>query len=174
MQLSERPLLTAEQIAERVAELAEAISADYAGKDFVLVTVLKGATIFAADLMRRMRVSPCLDFIRARSYVGTDSCGHVEITLVPERRLEGADVLVVEDILDTGRTTHAVMERLRRENPAGLKLCTLLDKPARRILPVEADYVGFAIDNLFVVGYGLDHDDAYRHLPAIHTLDPGE
>ncbi len=172
MRLSDRPLISADRIRQRVDELAEAIDADHPDCDIVLVTVLKGATVFAADLMRRLQGCACLEFVRARSYAGTESRGHVEVTLLPEKPLEGRHVLVIEDILDTGRTTHAVLERLGAQNPAKLRLCTFLDKPARRIMPVTADYVGFSIDNHFVVGYGLDYEEKYRQLPAIYTLSP--
>jgi len=171
MRLNEQPLLTAAQIEARIAEIAREISDRYAGRDPVLVAVLKGAAIFAADLMRRLTVPACLDFIRARSYAGTESQGRVRITFLPEHSLEGRHVIVVEDILDTGRTTSAVLDCIRQQNPASLVLCTLLDKPARRVVPVKADYTGFRIDNLFVVGYGLDYDERYRHFPDIRTLE---
>jgi hypoxanthine phosphoribosyltransferase len=171
MRLSDLPLLSAAEIRARVAELAEAISNDYADCDVTLVAVLKGAAVFAADLMRELKIEACLEFIRARSYAGTDSRGSVDITFRPEADLAGRHVIVIEDILDTGRTTSAVMECLRGAGPAGLKLCTLLDKPSRRVIDVRADYVGFTIDNHFVVGYGLDYDDKYRNLPAVYTLE---
>jgi len=172
MRMSDQPLLSSEQIHARTLEIARDISERYAGCEPVLVAVLKGAAVFASDLMRRLTIPACLDFIRARSYAGTESRGRVDITFMPEKRLAGEHVIVVEDILDTGRTTAAVLECLGRENPASLALCTLLDKPARRIVPVAADFTGFQIDNLFVVGYGLDYDDRYRNLPDIRVLEP--
>ncbi|MDX9972512.1 MAG: hypoxanthine phosphoribosyltransferase [FCB group bacterium] len=171
MKLSDAPLLSVAQIEWRIGELASDISARYAGKEPILIVVLKGAGVFAVDLMRRMSVPSRFEYIRARSYAGTESRGHVEITVMPDHSLANEDLIVVEDILDTGRTTHAVMERLRQENPASLALCTLLDKPSRRVMPVKADFTGFQIDNVFVVGYGLDFNDRYRALPDIRVLE---
>lgn len=171
MRISERPLLTAAQIRRRVAELAEHISRDYQGHEITVVTVLKGGAIFAADLIRQITVAVTLDFIRAKSYEGTLSRGVVEVMVFPEVSLAGKQVLLVEDILDTGRTASAILERLKVENPATMKVCALLDKPTRRVTPVPLDYRGFSIDDRFVVGYGLDYEERYRELPAIYLVE---
>ncbi len=175
MKLIEPPLFTSEAIHRRVAELAGRIRKDYAARlgtaDLLLVCVLNGAMVFTADLMRALGVAASMDFVRARSYRGTRSTGSVEITYLPEQPVAGRHVLVVEDILDTGRTATAVLDRLRQAEPASLALCAMLDKPSRREVPIEAEYVGFAIEDLFVVGYGLDYEHRGRHLPAIHILD---
>jgi len=173
MRPSEEPLLTEGQIALRVSELAAAIARDYQGRDLVLIILLNGAFVFAADLVRRLRVPASLAFIRAKSYAGTESNGPVCFSLMPELPLADKDVLVVDDILDTGRTTAAVLERLASLGPASVSLCTLLDKPSRRIVPVSGAYVGFTIEDHFVVGYGLDYEERFRELPAVHCLVPG-
>jgi hypoxanthine phosphoribosyltransferase len=170
VKLSDTPLLTAARIRERIVELGRDISTRYAGREIVLVVVLKGACVFAADLMRQLSVEANLQFIRARSYSGTESRGQVDITLMPEIGVADRDVIVVEDILDTGRTTSAIMERLRGEGAMSVALCTLLDKPSRRVVPVRAEFTGFQIDDLFVVGYGLDCDERYRCLPDVRVL----
>lgn len=173
MRLSREPLIRSEAIQRRVAELAREISADFAGHELAVVVVLKGAMFFAADLTRQLRVPVEIEFVRARSYTGTDTVGTVELTLVPEQPLAGRNVLVVEDILDTGRTASAIIARLMAEGPARLSVCTLLDKPSRREVPVPGAYIGFTIDNHFVVGYGLDYEERYRHLPDIWILETG-
>jgi len=169
--LSKTPLLTEGELHARVAELARAISRDYAGRELVLVAVLKGGLFFAADLMRLLTVPVSLEFIRARSYKGVRSKGTVEFSYLPEQSLEGKDVLVVEDILDTGRTSAAILDRLETERPASLALCALLDKRAGREVDVPVRYAGTAIPDQFVVGYGLDYGEAYRQLPAIYVLE---
>jgi hypoxanthine phosphoribosyltransferase len=170
MQLSDVPLLSADVIQERVDELGARISQDYAGMDLVLVAVLKGGVVFATDLMRRITVPMSLAFVRAKSYIGTESSGEVAFSVLPDESLSGKHVLIVEDILDTGRTTSATIERLRQEAPASIALCTLLDKPVRREFEIEAAYVGFQIEDQFVVGYGLDYEERYRELPAVHVM----
>jgi hypoxanthine phosphoribosyltransferase len=166
-----RELLSPEQIAARVDELATEIARVYGDGPLVLLAVLKGAAHFASDLMRRLDLDVRLEFIRAKSYEGTDSSGTVRFNVVPEISLEGRDVLVVEDILDTGRTCAAILRKLEAQRPKSLAICTLLDKPSRRIESVEADYVGFTIEDHFVVGYGLDHDEQYRQLPGVYVLE---
>ncbi|MCC6697016.1 MAG: hypoxanthine phosphoribosyltransferase [Candidatus Hydrogenedentes bacterium] len=174
MRLSERPLIAQAEIDECVKRLARDIAARHQdGRGLVLVVVLKGATIFAADLMRCLDVHPLrIEYIRAKSYDGTHSMGEVELIVLPDLSVAGQRVLVVEDILDTGRTTTAILSALENANPASLELCTLLDKPSRRVVPVDAQYVGFSIDDHFVVGYGLDYREAYRSLPEIYVLEP--
>lgn len=171
MKLSREPLVTSARIQGRVAELAAEVSRDYAGREVILVVVLKGGFIFAADLVRRITVPVSVDFIRARSYRGQESAGPIEFQWVCEDGIAGKHVLVLEDILDTGRTAAAILDYLKRHKPATLALCTLLDKPARREVAIVADYVGFTIDNHFVVGYGLDYDQQGRELPDVWILD---
>ena len=169
MNPSKQPLLTASAIQTRVAELAGEINRDFGGTRLVLLVVLKGAVLFASDLMRHLECCHTVEFIRARSYAGSSSTGRVDLTTATGP-LTGRDVLVIEDILDTGRTLSHILEYVREQCPARLGLCTLLDKPARRHVPVAADYVGFTIDDQFVVGYGLDYNEEFRGLPAVHVL----
>jgi len=169
MRLLEPPLLTADAIQARVRQLGVRISEACAGQELVVIVVLKGSIVFAADLIRAMTVPVTLDYIRAKSYVGTEP-GALQFSHLPDTRLEGRHVLLVEDILDTGRTCEGLLAHLATADPASIRICTLLDKPARREVPVEADFVGFRIDDHFVVGYGLDFNERYRELPAVHVL----
>lgn len=172
MGLSEEPLIRAEAIEKRVREMAEAVSRDYQGRELTLVVVLKGGTLFAADLMRALSIPVSIEYVRARSYDGNRSKGHVELTVLPEQSLSGKDVLIVEDVLDTGRTTSAILAAIRAQGPSSVRLCVLLDKAAGHSAEIGADYVGFTIDDCFVVGYGLDHNERFRELPAIYVLTP--
>src|SRR6266480_102054 len=166
-------LLDAETIRRRVGELGARISNDYAGRDLVLVSILKGALPFLADLMREVPIYCSLDFLEVSSYgAGTTSSGVVRILKDLAHPIEGRDVLVVEDILDTGHTLSYVFEHLRAQRPASVRLCVLLDKPARRVIPIEIDYRGFEIPDKFVVGYGLDYAERYRNLPFVGVLKP--
>jgi hypoxanthine phosphoribosyltransferase len=165
-------LITREQLAARNAELGQAISRDYAGKDLMLVCVLKGGVVFLSDLVRAIRVPHAMDFMAISSYGGTrtESSGVVRILMDLNTSIESRNVLIVEDIIDTGRTLSYITENLRTRNPASLKICTLLNKPSRREVPVTLDYVGFDIPNEFVVGYGLDYNELYRNLPFVGVL----
>ena len=168
-------LLTEEQIRDRVKELGREISRDYAGKEPILVAILRGSVVFAADLARQVEGYCRMDFMVVSSYgSGTTSSGEVKIVKDLADPIEGRDVLVVEDILDSGHTLHRLLPLLRDRKPASLRLCTLLDKPERRDkdTPVHVDYVGFVIPDAFVVGYGLDYDERYRNLPYIGVLKP--
>lgn len=166
-------LFTQEQVAARVREMAAQISRDYAGKTPLVVGILRGSFIFMADLVRAMEVPLTLDFMVASSYgAGTVSLGKVKIGLDLQEDIAGRDVLLVEDILDTGNTLSKLVAELKTRQPASLKLCVLLDKPERRTKPIEADYVGFTIPDAFVVGCGLDYDQLYRQLPYIGILKP--
>ncbi len=166
-------LLDAGTIKARVGELGLRIAADYAGRDLVLVSILKGALPFLADLMREIPIYCSLDFLEVSSYgAGTTSTGVVRILKDLAKPIEGRHVLVVEDILDTGHTLSYVIEHLRGQHPASLGLCALLDKPARRLIPIAVDYTGFEIEDKFVVGYGLDFAERYRNLPFIGVLKP--
>jgi hypoxanthine phosphoribosyltransferase len=164
-------LISAEKIAARVAEMGTEISRDLAGIDeLTVLCVLKGAFIFAADLVRHLTLPCRIEFIRASSY-GTHraSSGKVMLDLHRDPHVEGKHVLLVEDILDTGLTVTRILEELRGHNPASLRVCTLLDKPSARTTPVSADYTGFTIPDVYVVGYGLDAAGRYRELPYIAT-----
>jgi hypoxanthine phosphoribosyltransferase len=166
-------LLDADVIKQKVRELGARIADDYAGRDLVLVSILKGALPFLADLMREVPIHCSLDFLEVSSYgAGTTSSGVVRILKDLAKPIEGRHVLVVEDILDTGHTLSYVIEHLRGQHPASLGLCALLDKPARRVVPIGVDYKGFEIPDKFVVGYGLDFAERYRNLPFIGVLKP--
>jgi hypoxanthine phosphoribosyltransferase len=175
--LSDRisPLLTSAEIADRVQELGAAISRDYQNLSLVLVCVLKGSFVFAADLARALTVPVRIEFLGVRSYgTGTSSSGVVQITHDLQYPIEGEDVLLVEDIVDTGLTIAHLLELLRTRLPRSVKVCTLLHKPSRSCTPVPIDYLGFTIEDRFVVGYGLDHAEAYRNLPFIGVLEPSK
>jgi hypoxanthine phosphoribosyltransferase len=164
-------LLDAEQIARRVRELAAQISTDYRGRPLRLVGILKGAWVFLADLARHLNLEVTVDFLSIASYGDNSySSGAVRITKDLDQSIEGLDVLVVEDILDTGRTFHYLEGVLSAHQPNSLKLVTLLDKVSRRLIPVRADYVGFEIPDVFVVGYGLDYHQKYRQLRDVRFL----
>jgi hypoxanthine phosphoribosyltransferase len=167
-------LLSEEQIAAKVAELGARISADYAGKELTLVSVLKGSLPFMADLMRRITIPVRIDLMEVSSYGGTatESSGLVRILKDLSAPIEGRDVLIVEDIIDTGLTLNYLMRYLRGKNPRSIKVCALLDKPARRLVEIGIDYVGFEIPDEFVVGYGLDFGEVYRNLRFVGILRP--
>lgn len=166
----EKVLLTESQLSERVAQLGRQISEDYQGKDLVMVSLLKGAVVFVTDLMRAIDIHTQIDFMSVSSYGGTTSTGEVKILKDLDIKLENCDLLVVEDILDTGRTLSYISEILKARSPKSFKICTLLDKPSHREANVNADYVGFVIPDEFVVGYGLDYNEKYRNLPYIGVL----
>ena len=169
----EEVLLDADTIATRVAELGAQLSADYAGRDPVLLSVLKGALVFLADLMRSMDIPSSIDLMELSSYgSGTETSGQVRILKDLSRSIEGRDVVVVEDIIDTGLTLNYLLRYLAERHPASITVCCLLDKPARRLADIDIDYRGFTIADRFVVGYGLDFDERYRNLPYIGVLKP--
>ncbi len=168
------PLISEQEIRAKVEELARILSEEYAGRDVVMVGVLKGAYIFMADLVRRLSIPVSCDFVRASSYgSGTTSSGAVRLTFGPVLPVRAKDVILVEDIIDTGRTARHIVDALLAEKPASLKICTLLNKPARREMALDVAYIGFSIPNVFVVGYGLDYDERLRHLPYIGVLKGG-
>lgn len=163
-----RTLYSAEQIAERVKELGKQITADYADKNLVLVCILKGSFVFAADLVRSIDLPLRIEFLGVRSYGDeTKSSGVVQVTQDLTKPVEGDHVLIVEDIVDTGLTLHFLVDMLRTRDPKSVKVCSLLHKPARTVKKVDVDYLGFTIDDVFVVGYGLDWAQKYRNLPVI-------
>ncbi|HEX5040499.1 MAG TPA: hypoxanthine phosphoribosyltransferase [Candidatus Limnocylindria bacterium] len=169
----EEILLDSETVASRVAELGAQIAADYAGRDPVLVSVLKGALVFLADLMRAMDLPTSIDLMEVSSYgAETESSGQVRILKDLSKPITGRDVIVVEDIIDTGLTLNYLLHYLADKGPASIKIVCLLDKPARRLADIPIDYRGFTIPDRFVIGYGLDYDERYRNLPYIGVLKP--
>ncbi|MEW6162159.1 MAG: hypoxanthine phosphoribosyltransferase [Nitrospirota bacterium] len=162
-----KPFLTTEQIQAKVKELAERISNDYANKNILAVGILKGAFMFFSDLVRAINVPLTVDFIIASSYVKTDTTGEVKIYHDLREEVSDRDVLLVEDIVDSGITLNLIRERILARGPRSLKICVFLDKKERRVVDVPLDYVGFEILNEFVVGYGLDYDNKFRNLPYI-------
>lgn len=166
-------LLSEQEIKSRVAELGGMISEDYAGKDLLVIGILKGAIIFLSDLVRSITIPSYFDFIDVSSYGNsTTSSGEVRILKDVDQQIENRHVLIVEDIIDTGLTLDYLVRMLNSRGPASLKICTLLDKPSRRVTPVYVHYRGFSITNDFVVGYGLDFGERYRNLPYIMALSP--
>lgn len=166
-------LHTKEEIAARVRELGAAITRDYAGKRPTIISILRGSYIFMADLTRSIDLPCSVDFMSVSSYgAGTASSGQVKIIKDLSDSIEGRDLLIVEDILDTGNTLFHLREVLMTRKPASVRICTLLDKPERREQDIYADYTGFSIPNAFVVGYGLDYAEEYRNLPYIGILKP--
>ena len=169
----ERVLFTEQELKDRVAEIAAQIDKDYAGKEPMLISVLRGSFIFMADLARSITLPCTVDFMAVSSYgAGTTSSGQVKITKDLSESIEGRDIIVVEDILDSGNTLSYLFQLLQARHPASVRLCTLLDKPSRRTKEVELHYSGFTIPDYFVVGYGLDYAEKYRNLPYIGILKP--
>ena len=170
----EEILITEEVLQARIAELGEAISADYQGKNLLAVCILRGAAIFLADITRQITVPHEIDFMAVSSYGGgrTESSGVVRILMDLMTNIGGRDVLVVEDIVDTGLTLTYIVDNLKTRRPASLRTCALLNKQARRMVDVSVDYIGFDIPDKFVVGYGLDYEEKYRNLPFVGVLKP--
>lgn len=164
-------LLSEKEVDDRIQAIGEQISRDYAGKQVHLICVLKGGSFFLCELAKRITVPVSLDFMSVSSYGSeTKSSGVVKIIKDLDEPIKGKDVLVIEDIVDSGRTLSYLMEMLKDRGPASLRLCTLLDKPDRRVIDVPVDYTGFEIPDEFVVGYGLDYDQRYRNLPYIGVI----
>ena len=167
-----KPLLTEEEVDLKIRELAARISEDYAGRQLHLIGVLKGSVPFMAELAKRLTIPVTMDFLSCSSYGGgTSSSGAVRLNKDLDESIEGRDVLLVEDIIDTGHTLSYLLNLLQDRNPASLKLASLLDKPSRRTCPVEVDYTCFQIPDVFVVGYGLDYDQMYRGLPYVGYVE---
>lgn len=165
-------LFTREQIEERAREIGEQIARDYAGEDIYLIGTLRGAVVWMADMMKNIPNDMEIDFIMASSYgSGTTSSGSVKIKKDLEGDIKGKNVIIIEDIVDTGTTLKFLKEHLAEREPKSIKICTLLDKPSRRVADIHADYTGFSIDNLFVIGYGLDYDQKYRNLPYVSYIE---
>ena len=169
----EKILYSTEEISELVDRIAAEIAEDYKGKEPVLIPILKGSILFFADLVRKLPLDCSFDFMAASSYgSGTESSGNVKITKDITADIKGKDVIIVEDILDTGNTLFYIKEYLEKYEPASVRICTLFDKPSRRKKDIKADYAGGEIDDMFIVGYGLDYDEGYRDLPYIGVLKP--
>ena len=163
-----RVLVEEEEVDKRIRDLGEQISKDYEGKEVHLICVLKGGVFFMCELAKRITVPVSMDFMSVSSYGdGTASSGVVKIAKDLDETLEGKDVLIVEDIIDSGRTLSYLIEILKKRGPKSLRLCTLLDKPQRRTANIDVDYVGYVIEDKFIVGYGIDYDEKYRNLPYI-------
>jgi len=169
----ERVLLSEEELAGRIAELGAQITEDYAGKEILMIGVLRGAVLFMADLARAIKIPVAIDFMAVSSYgAGTSSSGVVRILKDLDENVEGKHVLVVEDIIDSGLTLNYLMDNLKSRKPASIQICTLLNKPDRRKVDVDIAYNGFTIPDYFVIGYGLDYAEKYRNLPFIGILKP--
>lgn len=165
-------LISAEKLEERIAELGKQITADFQGKDLIVIGVLRGCFMFLTDLVRQIDLPLVVDFLGLSSYGGrTESSGVVRVTSDLSTNILDKDVLIIEDIVDTGLTMSYLMENMSTRKPRSLKVCTLLEKPDRNIKPCNLDYVGFTIPDEFVIGYGLDYDDKYRNLPYIGVVD---
>ena len=164
-------LIDEQKLNDRVSEIAKQIESEYKGKEITLICILKGSIFFTVDLARKINGDVRLEFIRVSSYEGENSTGEIKMKLDLKHSIQGKDVIVVEDIIDTGRTLAYLMQHLKMKKPNSVKLCTLLDKPDRRVKEVKVDYVGFKIPDKFVVGYGLDADEKYRNLPYIGVIE---
>ncbi len=163
-------LIDEEKLSKRVEEIANQIEMDYQNEDIVLLCILKGSIFFFTDLAKKINKDVFLDFIQVSSYEGTKSSGKINLRLDVRDSLERKNVIIVEDIIDTGRTLKYLLDHIKSLNPKSIKLCTLLDKPEKRIEDIKVDYVGFQIPDEFIVGYGLDCDEKYRNLPYIGCL----
>ena len=168
----EKVLITKDQISTRITELADTISKDYKDSKPLFVCILKGSIIFYADLIRKMTVPCQLDFMQVSSYGSGTTTGKIKLLKDLDNSIEGRDVIIVEDIVDSGKTLSYLKELLGLRKPNSIKICTLLDKPERREVELEADYCGFVIPNEFVIGYGLDYDENYREFDQIYVLKP--
>jgi hypoxanthine phosphoribosyltransferase len=172
IKLSLKPLFSAEEIAARVEALAIQIDRDYQGREILMVAVLKGSFLFIADLVRAVKTPSIVDFVRLASYgSATQSSGIIEVRKDLEMSIKGKDVLVVEDIVDSGLTLESLRSMLLNRQPASLRICTLIDKQAHRVTSVPVDYIGFSMEDSFIVGYGLDLDERYRNLPDIRVVE---
>ena len=164
-------LINKAKLEKRIEEMARQIEKDYEGKEIVLVGILKGSVIFMSELAKNIKNSVALDFMDVSSYEGTESTGKIKINKDIRDSIEGKDVIIVEDIIDTGRTLTYVLEYLKQKNPNSIKIATMLSKPSRRVIELEVQYIGFAIEDKFIVGYGLDYNEKYRNLPYIGYIE---
>ena len=165
-------LIDEEKLEKRVQEIATQIEEEYKGKELTLICILKGSIFFTVDLAKKINGDVRLEFIRVSSYnEGTESSGEIKMKLDLKDSIQGKDVIVIEDIIDTGRTLSYLIEYLKMKKPNSVKLCALLDKPDRRVVDVKVDYTGFQIPDKFVIGYGLDYDEKYRNLPYVGYIE---
>lgn len=164
------PIISAEEIQKQIKKVAESLSKDYNGKQMVLVGILKGSFIFLADLTRHISIEHEIDLVGTSSYSGTKTTGTINFTKMPDIQLEGKDILIVEDIVDTGTTLASLVKYFKTLKPASVKICTLINKNERREFSLDIDYSCFQIEKGFLVGYGLDYNEKYRNLPAIFDL----
>jgi len=164
-------LINEEQISQRLDELANRLMEEYKGKDLMFLCILKGSVFFTVELAKRIKNNIQFEFIEVSSYENNESTGKIKLNKDITGSIEGKHVIIIEDIVDTGRTLCFLKEYLLQKNPKSLKICALLDKPSRRIVPVEADYIGFSIENKFVLGYGLDDEQNYRNLNYIGYIE---
>lgn len=165
-------VISEEQLQNRIKELAGEISKDYAGRELVLICVMNGSVFFTVDLMKNMNVKTEVDYISVGSYHGTESSGKVNLFRDISTDIENKDVLIIEDILDSGRTLSFLIEHFKAKKPSSLKVCSLLDKPDRRVFDIKLDYTGFEIEDIFIVGYGMDYEQRYRQVKYIGELKP--
>lgn len=164
-------LINKAKLEKRIEEMGKQIQKDYEGKEIVFIGILKGSVMFMSELAKNIKSSIILDFMDVSSYEGTESTGKIKINKDIRDSIEGKDVIIVEDIIDTGRTLTYVREYLKQKNPNSVKIATMLSKPSRRVMELEVDYIGFAIEDKFVVGYGLDYNEKYRNLPYIGYIE---
>ena len=164
-------LINKSRLENRIEEMAKQIEKDYEGKDIVFIGILKGSVMFMTELAKNIKNNVEMDFMDVSSYEGTESSGDVRINSDIRNSIKGKDVIIVEDIIDTGRTLTYLIEYLKQKNPSSIKIATMLSKPSRRIMELNVDYIGFSINDEFVVGYGLDYNEKYRNLPYIGYLE---
>lgn len=164
-------LIKEEQINERLDELANQIMEDYKGKDIMFLSILKGSIVFTVELAKRIKNNVQFEFIEVSSYENNKSTGEIKLNKDISQSIEGKDVIIIEDIIDSGRTIFFLKEYLKQKNPSTLKVCSLLDKPSRRISEIEADYIGFEVEDKFIVGYGLDDNQNYRNLNYVGYIE---
>ncbi|SMC68590.1 hypoxanthine phosphoribosyltransferase [Desulfocicer vacuolatum DSM 3385] len=164
------PMISQKEITQKVKEIGRQISLDYENKELILIGILKGSFVFLADLTRVITLDHQVDLVGVSSYSGTSTTGIIKFTKEPDLELKGKDILIVEDIVDTGRTLSALLNFFKTYEPGSMKVCTLIDKSERRETPVDVDYACFHLNKGFIVGYGLDYDQKYRNLPAIFDL----
>lgn len=169
--MEEKLLIDEETIRKRVLQLAKQINKDYEGEELTLVCILKGSMYFFADLSRRIKGNPMIEFMRVKSYQGENSTGVINILVDLDKPIKGKNILIIEDIIDSGKTLSYLQSFLLTKKPKSIKFCTLLDKPTRReVHDITVDYVGFTIEDRFVIGYGLDLDEEYRNIPEVHCF----
>ncbi|MCI8470220.1 MAG: hypoxanthine phosphoribosyltransferase [Clostridia bacterium] len=164
-------LINKTKLEKRIEEMGKQIQKDYEGKEIVFIGILKGSVMFMSELAKNIKNSVALDFMDVSSYEGTESTGEIKINKDIRDSIEGKDVIIVEDIIDTGRTLTYVRDYLKQKNPNSVKIATMLSKPSRRVMELQVDYIGFAIEDKFVVGYGLDYNEKYRNLPYIGYIE---